>query len=71
MQERGTNEVEVRATLERGEQFKAKFDRMGFRRNFPFNRERGGKFFTTKQIELYAIQDNDAWVVITVLTRFF
>jgi hypothetical protein len=71
MQERGADEEEVGATLEKGEQFKAKFGRMGFRRNFPFNRERRGKFFTTKQVELYAIQENDAWLVITVLTRLF
>lgn len=71
MQERGANEEEIRAALERGEQFKARFGRMGFRRNFPFNKERGGRFFATKQVELYAIQANDVWVVITVLTRFF
>ena len=71
MQERGADEEEIMATLERGEQFKARFGRVGFRPNFPFNKERRGRLFATKQVELYAIQENDAWVVITVLTRFF
>lgn len=34
MRERGTTEDEVRATVEQGEQFPAKFGRTGFRRNF-------------------------------------
>ena len=71
MQERGATEEEVRATIENGERYPAKFGRVGYRRNFPFNRERRGKFFTTKQVELFAIQEKDNWIVITVLTRFF
>ena len=35
MKERGTTESEVKATIEHGEQFPAKFNRIGFRRNFP------------------------------------
>ena len=35
--ERGATEDEVRATVESGERFPAKFERVGFRRNFPFN----------------------------------
>ena len=31
MQERGADEEEIMATLERGEQFKARFGRVGFR----------------------------------------
>jgi hypothetical protein len=36
MLERGATEVEVIATIEKGEQFPAKFGRNGFRRNFSF-----------------------------------
>ncbi len=36
MEEHGTTEDEIRATLEGGEQFPAKFGRSGFRLNFPF-----------------------------------
>ena len=37
MKERGTTENEVKATIEHGEPFPAKFQRTGFRRNFPFD----------------------------------
>jgi hypothetical protein len=37
MTERGATEAEVVSTVERGEQFSAKFGRTGFRRNFVFD----------------------------------
>ena len=37
MKERGATENEVKSTIEHGEQFPAKFQRTGFRRNFPFD----------------------------------
>lgn len=38
MGERGATEHEVRTTVEMGERFPAKFGRVGFRRNFPYDR---------------------------------
>lgn len=71
MAERGATEKEVRATIEMGERFPAKFGRTGFRRNFPFGRQWRGKVYETKQIEAYAVSDNDGWVVITIVTKYF
>jgi hypothetical protein len=71
IEERDAKIEEVTATVEYGESFPAKHGRTGFRRNFPFNAERNGKFYYTKQIEVYAIQEVDVWLVITVITRFF
>jgi len=71
MRERGATESEVRATIEQGEQFPAKFKRSGFRRNFSFDSEWRGKYYKTKQIEAYAIQEGIDWIVITVITRYF
>jgi len=39
MIERGATEDEVKAAIELGEQFPARFGRTGFRRNFPFDSE--------------------------------
>ena len=69
--ERGATEAEVVAAVEDGESFPAKFGRTGFRRNFPFNQEWRGRRFTTKQIEAYAAQEDDNWLVITFVTRYF
>ncbi len=71
MVERGTNEDEVEATVKYGEKFPAKFGRAGFRRNFPFDDEWRGKHYGTKQVEVYAVQEDEDWLVITVITRYF
>lgn len=71
IEERGITEDEVRATVERGEQFPAKFGRTGFRRNFPSGSLWRGKQYSTKQIEVYALREGSDWLVITVIARFF
>jgi hypothetical protein len=68
--ERGATEEEVIATVEFGEQFPAKFGRTGFRRNFAFAGEWRNRPYTTKQIEAYAVEE-DGWLVITVIVRYF
>ena len=69
--ERGAAEDEVRATVEQGEQIPAKFGRTGFRRNFSFDSEWRGQHYRTKQVEVYAVQEEADWLVITVITRYF
>jgi hypothetical protein len=71
MLERGATEDEVRAAVEFGEQFSAQYGRTGFRRNFSFEGVWRGKYYRTKQVEVYAIHENDGWLVITVITRYF
>ena len=61
----------MRTTVETGEGFPGKYGRAGFRRNFPFGRQWRGKYYTTKQIEAYAVQKGADWLVITVITRYF
>lgn len=71
MDERGATEKEVRLAVEEGEQFKAKFGRIGFRRNFVFEKQWQGKYYKTKQIEVYAVQEGEDWLVISVIVRYF
>ncbi len=71
MLERGTTESEVVLTLENGEQFPAKFKRTGFRRNFVFNNYWRDKYYKNKQVEVYAVKENDDWLVITIITKYF
>ena len=70
LQERGATEEEIVATIEGGERFPAKFGRVGFRRNFVYNSTWRGRFFATKQVEAIAVEE-DGWLVITVMVRFF
>jgi hypothetical protein len=69
--ERGATETEVTATIEAGERFPARFGRTGFRRNFPFAGRWRGRSYSTKQVEVYAVKEKDAWVVITLIVRYF
>jgi len=71
MQERGATQEEVIATIEHGEQYPAKMGRMGFRRNFTFNNVWRGEQYETKQIEAYAVAENNDWIIVTVITRYF
>ena len=59
------------ATVHEGETFQAKFGRTGFRRNFPFDGTWRGKRYATKQVEVYAVREDDGWLVITLVARYF
>ena len=69
--ERGASLTEVIATVEKGETFPAKFGRVGFRRNFPYNAQWRGKNYATKQVEAIAVPEGEDWPVITVMVRFY
>jgi len=71
MRERGATEEEVRLTVNGGEQFPAKYGRIGFRRNFSFNAIWRGKRYASKQIEVYTVKEEQVWVIITVIVRYF
>ena len=71
LSERGGTEAEVVATIRQGERFPAKFGRVGFRRNFPFDGTWRGRSYGTKQVEALAVEEDGRWVVITVIVRFF
>ena len=71
MEERGATEEEVIETVRKGERSPAKFGRTGFRRNFPFDTLWRGKHYHTKQVEVYAVEEEDKIVVITVIVKYF
>ncbi|MCL5966109.1 MAG: DUF4258 domain-containing protein [Deltaproteobacteria bacterium] len=71
LRERGATEGEVVATIEGGERFAAKHGRTGFRRNFPFEGEWNYRRYSTRQVEAYAVEAEDGWLVITAIVNFF
>jgi hypothetical protein len=68
--EPGASEQGAVITVAEGERFAAKYGRMGFRRNFVFDSEWQGRPYLNKQVEVYAV-DEDGWLVITVIVKFF
>jgi hypothetical protein len=71
MAQRGAIEKEVVGAIQNGEQFQAKFGRTGFRRNFMFEKYWQNRYYETKQVEVYAVKENEDWLVISVITRYF
>jgi hypothetical protein len=71
LMERGATEAEVVATVKEGSRFDAKYGRAGFRLNFPFGRTWKGKYYETKQIEAYAVEEDNDWIVITFVAKYF
>jgi hypothetical protein len=71
MEERGTTEAEVRTTVNEGEKFPAKYGRLGFRKDIPFESHRDGKFFRVKQVVVFGIKEIGDFIVITVVVRYF
>jgi len=71
MNERGTTEYEVKKSIEVGEMFPAKFERTGYRCNFPFEGKWKGKKYNTKQVEAYAVKEGEDIVVVTVVVKYY
>jgi hypothetical protein len=59
LKERGATKEEATSAIEEGEAFPAKYGRTGFRRNFPFQSKWRGKYYETKQVEVFAVKDNN------------
>ena len=71
MEERNATALDVEETIQHGERFEARFGRTGFRRNFCFDGERHGRYYQTKEVEVYAVEEDFGWLVLTVITRYF
>ncbi len=67
----GATEDEIVATVREGERSPARFGRTVFRRNFPYAATWRGKVYATKQLEVYAVESSDRWLVITLIVTFF
>jgi len=69
--ERGASEHEILQTITEGEQFPAKYDRFGYRMNFHFESSWNGQFYFTKQIEVFAVIENENLIIITLIVKYF
>jgi len=71
MIERGAEDDEVIDTIHTGEPVPAKRGRLGYRKNFQYDRLWGGRRFAIKQILAIIAQESDAITVVTVYTFYF
>jgi hypothetical protein len=71
MSERGVLLEEIEETIKSGEEFDAKYGRLGFRKNFSFGKEWRGTLYSVKQVEIYAVKEDAGFLVITVISKYF
>jgi hypothetical protein len=71
MAERGASEAEVIATIQDGERFTAKFDRVGYRRNFSKDFLWRGKNYHNKQVEVYTVKEKGTLLILTVIVKYY
>jgi hypothetical protein len=64
--ERGTNEDEIRDTIETGFDIPAKGNRKGKAKVYDFRRERLGKYYEQKRIEIIFVEEKDVIITVTV-----
>jgi hypothetical protein len=65
LSERGIAEDEIRDVLLNGEDIPAKAGRKGKAMVYPYRRERLGKFYEHKRVEVIYVQEEDTLVTVT------
>jgi hypothetical protein len=70
MKERGAHTDEVVDAVRTGFLVPAKQGRQGYRKDFPYNRMWGGRFYGTKRVLVIVAERPDELVVVTVYTFY-
>ena len=65
-EERGTNIEEIRIVLEQGNEIPARGNRKAKAKVFTFKKERLGKFYEEKRVEVIYIEEADTIITVTV-----
>jgi len=71
MVERGATQDDVLETVRSGEQVPAKHGRVGYRKNFQYQRLWGGQYYAVKQVLAVVAEEPETLVVVTVYTFYF
>jgi len=71
MTERGADESEVIDAIRTGEQVPGKHGRLGYRKNFQYNRLWSGRTYAIKQVLAIVAVEAESLVVVTVYTFYF
>jgi len=65
-EERGTNESEIMDVMRTGASTEAKYGRIGKAKVFEFKRERHGRFYEQKRVEVFYVLEGELAVTVTV-----
>lgn len=65
-EERGTNIEEIQIVLEQGTEIPARGDRKAKAKVFTFKKERLGKYYEEKRVEVIYVEENNTIITVTV-----
>ena len=65
-EERGADEVEIKDTLENGDEVTIKGNRIAREKVFPYLKDRNGKHYDQKKVRVIYVMEQDVFVVITI-----
>ena len=65
-EERGTNEREIRDVINTGFSIPAKYGRLGKAKNYKFQKERHGRSYKQKRVEVFYTIEEDVTITVTV-----
>jgi len=65
-EERGTNIAEIQVVLEQGTEIPARRNRKAKAKVFTFKKERLGKYYEEKRVEVIYIEENSTIITVTV-----
>ncbi len=68
--DRGTTEEEIVETIKKGEPLPAKKGRFAFKKNFPFEKDWKGRYYSMKQVMPIVVKENSGYIVVTVYVFF-
>ncbi|MDE2994556.1 MAG: DUF4258 domain-containing protein [Chloroflexota bacterium] len=71
MQERGTQEEDVREAIRHGQRESARRGLYLYRLNLEYNREWDGQYYAVQQVAPVVDEEKDRFVVVTVYTFYF
>lgn len=65
-EERGTNITEIQIVLEQGKEIPARGNRKAKAKVFTFKKERLGKYYEEKRVEVIYMEENETIITVTV-----
>jgi hypothetical protein len=65
-EERGTNIEEIQIVLEQGTEIPARGNRKAKAKVFTFKKERLGRYYEQKRVEVIYVEENDTIITVTV-----
>jgi len=68
--ERGTTAEEIEEVLQTGVPFQAESGRQGKAKVFKFEKQRHGRYYNQKRVEVIYVEEDDTLVVVTVYVFF-